>query len=316
MINLLSGTLRHPELAIDLGTSVTRVASRSGGLQVQSTHAAGKPPIRGGVVLDPDAAVKLLSPMLSSSRWFGTPRPKVVVCTPSNVTEQERERVADCVIRAGAGSVTMVPEPVAAAVGAGIDIGSGRANFIVDMGEAVTECAVIQKGRIVRSHAVWLGCGDLRRRLRQCAKQAANLEVNEIEAERLLRSIAFQTPMPGKAGCVGLRRGRVCEQKLARKAMHEALRPMLSGIVRTVTMLLRELPPGMAIEVIEDGIFLTGGGALLHGVREHFAVETKVDVHVVQDPLGAVVKGARAMLPFVDSTTGWTRSSRDRRLRH
>jgi rod shape-determining protein MreB len=262
------------------------------------------------VVVDPEAAVELLSPLLSGSRWFGASRPKVVVCTPSNVTEQERERVAECVIRAGAASVTMVPEPVAAAVGAGIDIGSGRASFIVDIGDAVTECAVIQRGRVVRSYAVRLGCGDLRRRLRQCAKQAANLEVNETEAERLLRSVGFQSRLPGKTECVGLRRGRVCEQKLARKAMHEALRPMLSEILRTVTMLLRELPPAMAIEVIEDGIYLTGGGALLQGVREYFAYETRVDVHVVQDPLGAVVKGARAMLPFVDSTSGWSRSVR------
>lgn len=260
-------------------------------------------------MLDPDATVELLSPLLSQSRWFGTARPKVVVCTPSNVTEPEREQVADCVLRAGAGTVTMVPEPVAAAVGAGIDIGSGRASFIIDLGEAVTECAVIQRGKIFRSQAVWLGCGDLRRRLRQFAKQSANLEVNETEAERLLRSVGFQGPA-GKTECVGLRRGRICEQKLARKAMQEAMRPLLSGIVRTVKTLMHELPPTMVIEVIEDGIYLTGGGALIHGVREHFAQETRVDVHVVSDPLSAVVKGAHAMLPFVDSTSGWTRAAR------
>lgn len=309
MINLLAGTFRSPEIAIDLGTAVTRVATRSGSFKVQSTHASGRQAIRGGVVLDPDATVELLGPLLSQSRWFSGSRPKAVVCTPGNVSEQERQKVAECVLRAGARSVTMVPEPVAAAVGAGIDIGSGRANFIVDLGEAFTECAVIQRGKVFRSQAVQLGCCDLRRRLRRCVKQAANLEVNDREAERLLRSIGFQIPA-GKAECIGLRRGRVCEQRLARKAMHEAMRPLLSEISRTVKTLMHELPPSMMIEVIEDGIYLTGGGALLHGVREHFAEETRVDVHVVSDPLGSVVKGAHAMLPFVDSMDGWSRVSR------
>jgi rod shape-determining protein MreB len=299
MINLLAGTFRSSELAIDLGSSVTRVASRCGSLKVQPSHPAGRQTVRGGVVLDPEATVALLSPMVWESRRFGAARPRALACTPSHVSDDEREAVAECIRRAGASSVTLVPDPIAAAVGAGLNIGSGRTIFIVDMGEAVTDCAVIQGGRVVQSQAVRRGCGDLRRKLRQCARQAAHLEVDDQEAERLLRNMGFQATVPGKTECTGFRKGRVCEQRLARKAMFDAVRPMLGDILSGIKSLFRDLPVPMAIEVIEDGIYLTGGGALLHGVREHVAEGTKIDVHVVEDPLGAVVNGARAMLPFV-----------------
>jgi len=298
MINLLAGTFRSSELAIDLGSSVTRVASRCGSLKVQPSHPAGRQAIRGGVVLDPDATVALLSPMIWESRRFGAKRPRALACTPSHVSDDEREAVVECIRRAGASSVTLVPDPVAAAVGAGLDIGSGRTIFIVDIGEAVTDCAVIQRGRVVQSQAVHLGCSHLRRKLRQCARQSAHLEVDDTEAERLLRSLGFQATIAGKTECTGFRKGRVCEQRLARKAMYDAMRPMLGDILSGIKSLFRDLPVPMAIEVIEDGIHLTGGGALLPGVRDHVAAGTKIDVHLVENPLEAVVNGARAMLPY------------------
>jgi rod shape-determining protein MreB and related proteins len=126
------------------------------------------------------------------------------------------------------------------------------------------------------------------------------LELCDSEAERLLRLVGVQAPAPGKDICTGLRCGRVREERLPRRALYEALRPVVSEISDGISSLLRDLPPKLAIEVIEDGIFLSGGGALLRGLREHVAERTQIDVHVVADPLGAVVHGAAAMLPFLN----------------
>ncbi|MHA3770157.1 rod shape-determining protein [Verrucomicrobiota bacterium sgz303538] len=308
MINLLADTFRPPELVIDLGTAATRVAHRFGGMRVQPSICAGRRALGGGVVIDPEAAVELLRPMLSSTSRFGRTRPRVVACTPTDVTPYEREIVADCVTRAGAGSVTFVPEPVAAAVGAGIDIGSGRSTFLVDVGEGVTDCAVIQRGRVVQSLTVRVGCGDLRKRLKQSAKHIAHLELSDAEAERLLRSVGVHASARGKDSCIGLRCGRVREERLSRRALHEALRPVLSEMLDTISALLRDLPANIAVEVIEDGIFLSGGGALLQGIREHVTRDTHVDVNVVANPLGAVVDGALAMLPFLGNELRQKRS--------
>ncbi len=301
MINLLSDTFRAPELAIDLGTAATRVAHRSGLTHVQPSLFGGRRALAGGIVIDPEATIELLRPMLmDKNRRFGRVRPHAVACTPTDVTPQEREVIADCVTRAGAGSVTFVPEPVAAAVGAGIDIGSGRNTFLVDVGEGVTDCAIIQSGRVIQSLTVRVGCRDLRKRLKQCARKLAHLELSEAEAERLLRSSGVQASAPGKDSCTGLRCGRVREERIPRRALHDAMRPVLTEMLDTISALLRDLPPSVAVEVIEDGIFLSGGGALLQGIREHIAAGTRMDVHVVRDPLSSVVQGAVAMLPFLN----------------
>ncbi|RYD82663.1 MAG: hypothetical protein EOP84_09065 [Verrucomicrobiaceae bacterium] len=300
MINLLADTFRPPELAIDLGTAATRVAYRSGQMRVQPSLCAGRRALGGGIVIDPAATIELLRPMLwDKSHRFSRSRPRAVVCTPTDVTEPEREVISDCVTRAGAGSVMFVPEPVAAAVGAGIDIGSGRTTFMVDVGEGVTDCAVIQSGRVIQSRTLRIGCEDLRKRLKQCARKLAHLELSDTEAERLMRSTGIHASAPGKDSCTGIRYGRIREERLPRRLLHEALRPVLSQMLDTISTLLSDLTPTVAVEVIEDGIFLSGGGALLHGLREYVASGTRIDVHVVRDPLRSVVQGAVAMLPFL-----------------
>ena len=307
MINLLADTFRPPEVAIDLGTAAMRVAHRSGLMRVQPSLCAGRRALVGGVVVDPDATIELLGPMLRDKSRFGRTRPRAVACIATNATEQEREVMAECVRRAGAGSVTFVPEPVAAAVGAGIDIGSGRTIFLVDFGEGMTDCAVIQRGRVVESQTLRLGCADLRKRLKQCVRKLAHLELSDTEAERLLRSVGVQPPLPGKDLCTGLRSGRVREERLPRRALYEALRPVLSDLLDGISALLRDLPSALAVQVIEDGIFLSGGGALLKGFPEPVSRATSIDVHVVADPLGAVVQGAAAMMPFLKESGGMRR---------
>lgn len=299
MINMLADAFRSPELAIDFGSAATRVAGRCGATVVQHSVTPGRRTVNDSLVVDPDAAVKLLTPLIQGARRFHGGRTKAVVCAPSTVSSEHRAAVTDCVLRAGARSVTLVPEPVAAAIGAGIDVGSGRSTFIVDVGEGLTDCALIQKGRVVQSVALSVGCSDFRRRLRQCAKQIAHLELCDTEAERLLRRIGFEQYPFGKASCTGRRKGKIQEENLPKRALQEALRPALAEILYTISSLLHDLPSSTAVEVIEDGIFLSGGGALLNGFDEQVARETNVEVRVVADPLGSVIQGAQAMLPFM-----------------
>jgi rod shape-determining protein MreB len=255
--------------------------------------------VQDSLAVDQDATFELLAPMLHESRWFRGNRPRTIVCAPSTVSAEHRAEVTDCMLRAGAGSVTLVPEPVAAAIGAGIDVGNGRSTFIVDVGEGITDCALIQRGRVVQSVALSVGCSDFRRRLRQCAKQIAHLELCDSEAERLLRRIGFELYPFGKASCTGRRKGKIQEENLPKRALQEALRPALAEILQTIAALLHDLPSTTAVEVIEDGIFLSGGGALLSGFDEQVARVTNVEVRVVADPLGSVIYGAQAMLPFM-----------------
>lgn len=307
MINLLADTFRSPEVAIDLGTAAMRVAHRSGLMRVQPSLCEGRRALVGGKVVDPDATIELLKPMMWERNRFGRQRPRAVACIPTNATAEERELIADCITRAGAGSVTFVPESVAAAVGAGIDIGSGRSTFLVDFGEGMTDCAVIQRGKVIQARTLRLGCSDFRKRLKQCVRKLVHLELTDVEAERLLRLVGVQTPARGKDLCTGLRSGRVREERIPRRALYEAFRPVLNELLEAISSLLHDLPPALVIEVIEDGIFLSGGGALLHGIREHVAHATQVDVHLVPDPLGAVVHGAAAMLPFLNERCGLPR---------
>src|SRR6478752_5806274 len=118
MINMLADAFRSPELAIDFGSAATRVAGRCGATVVQQSVTPGRRTTHDSILVDPEATVELLAPMLQESRWFHANRTRTIVCTPSKTTAEHREALTECLRRAGASSVTLVPEPVAAAIGA------------------------------------------------------------------------------------------------------------------------------------------------------------------------------------------------------
>ncbi|HSI10940.1 MAG TPA: rod shape-determining protein [Chthoniobacter sp.] len=295
--------LGSPDLAIDLGTATTRVAGGSGGICLRPSTSQNVRALNRGVIVNARAATEVLRPMMQKRRRSTLARIRVLACAPTDVTPLERNSVRACILEAGASSVIVVPEPLAAAVGSGIDIGCKYAKFLVDFGDGVTDCAVIRDGRIVTSLAERVGCSDLRQSVQKFVRGSAGMEISEIEAERVLRKVGLTKE--GEEFYRGILGGRFTEIPISNAALHAELQPTLRRMLAPVKALLREIPASIGAEVIEDGIFLTGGGALLPGMRDAVAVESAIDTRIVADPLGAVIRGATTMLPFAATLNLW-----------
>lgn len=298
----LHTSYRDPDIAIDLGTALTRIASGSLSQTVVPSKVGGRPVLRSGTIANADDAVELLRPLLLRVRKFGVLRPHAVACAPSDATGEELETLRECVMKAGAATVVIVPEILAAAIGGGMDVSSHYAGMIVDIGEGITECAVIRAGKIIEKHTRRVGCFDLRRHVLQAVSSMTKLHVPDAEAERLLR----ETGIAGKQGALrifftgcsghGARHGTV---SVAGERIHEEIEPVIASITGVVTSLLDALSPDVGCQIIDSGICLSGGGALLRGMGRHLERLTGIPVTSPSNPLDAVVAGARDMLPVM-----------------
>ena len=157
MFCLVPSVLRALDLAVDLGTAVTRVAPSEQSLSEQPSKALSKSALGHGVIVSRQATVEILRPMLSTWRRAPFTKLRALACAPSDVSHEERQSIAECVRIAGASSVAIVPEPLAAAVGAGIDIASNHVKFLVDIGGGVTDCALLYRGQVATSFAARIG---------------------------------------------------------------------------------------------------------------------------------------------------------------
>jgi len=301
----------NSDVAMDIGTATIRVASHRRGVCRQPSVFRGLQALRRGVIVDMDATTELLRPLMQTRRRVGLPRPRVLACAPTDVTSLERHSIQTCILEAGAASVVVLPEPLAAAVGSGIDIGCKYAKFIVDFGEGVTDCAIIRQGRIVASLAERVGCSDLRRAVQATVAKWSGDEVSEAEADRLMREIGL-----GRLGkevfCWDIA-GRPIAEPLSMSTFHEELRPVIDRLLAPIKGLLRDIPASIGAEVIEDGIFLTGGGALLPGMCAAVAEASAIVARTVAEPLNAVIDGAQVMLPLAGRLNLWKTRGRHRR---
>lgn len=309
MVRLLNRTFWCPDLAVDLGTATIRVASGIHGVCQHESRTANRKALRSGVIVDRDVTADLLSPLLYRAKKFGILKPRVVACAPSDVDKDEREAVRESVAKAGAASVVVVPEPLAAAIGAGVDVADSNARLLLDIGEGVTDCAVITSGKLVESLAVRVGCGELRRRVQREVFWNWGVRLSEEEAERIIRLVGAETFSPATpeveiADSVsdGMNRSGM---KVPVGIIRTMIEPTVRTILAAAAMLLRDIPPSLGCQIIHNGICLAGGGALLPGMRERVEKETGIATFVPPNPLHAVVRGARAMLPVVSMLNQW-----------
>lgn len=265
------------KVAIDLGTFRIRTASGTNVPQEFSSSVAR----HDGAVVNLAELVLSLKPLLQKAGFFSIAKPYVLVCAPSDATLDYREILLEAMLEAGAASVVVTPEPLAAAIGAGLDVSSQYSQMVIDMGEGLTDCAVLQAGRIVTSSTLKIGCAALRRNI------AADCDCGLTEAELLLRAIGLQFGDHCPAGYI--------------KSVKSAILPAFAMITR----FLQDLPVVIGAEVIENGVMLTGGGALLPGIDEHLGRLTNIKFTVSDQPLTAVVRGAQSMLPVVDTLKQW-----------
>jgi len=313
------------DMAVDLGTANTLVYVRGRGVLVdepsvvalnQSTgevlavgHEAKRMlgrtpddivalrPLRDGVIADFEATEQMLRHFIQQvhkRRYFAKPR--MVICVPSGITAVEIRAVKEAGYQAGARKVYIVEEPMAAAIGAGLPVHLPTGNMVVDVGGGTTEVAVISLGGIVTSLSIQTAGDDLDNAIVAWMKKEHALLLGERTAEEVKTTLGSAFPSPtdpeaeirGRDMVSGLPRTVTVTSSEIRKALEEPLHDIVDAVRAT----LDQTPPELAGDIMDRGIVLTGGGALLHGLDERLRHETGMPVHVADQPLTSVAMGA------------------------
>jgi rod shape-determining protein MreB len=262
-------------------------------------------PMRDGVIADYLITEAMLRYFISRVVGrFALVRPEVMICVPVGVTGVEQRAVRDAAEAAGARRpAQLIPEPLAAAIGAEIPVGSPRGHMIVDIGGGRTEAAVISMFGIVASESVRIAGDRLDDSIAQYVKRRHNLVIGERTAEEVKIAIGAALPdeeltaaVRGRDQITGLPR----TVTLRSSEVTQAIQEHLGAIVQTVRRVLERTPPELASDVIDRGIVLTGGGALLRHLDDLLMHETGVPVHIAEDPLLCVARGAGAALDYAE----------------
>jgi rod shape-determining protein MreB len=258
-------------------------------------------PLRHGVIADYNAAEKMLYTFIRKARPRRPGRPRVVISVPSGVTQVERRAVHESATQAGAGIAYLVSEPTAAAIGAGLPISEPGANMVVDIGGGTTEVAVISLSGIVRCSSLRIAGDDMNDAIIHHVRKGHNLLIGERRAEELKITLGSACPRQADTDTVAVK-GRDLSTGLPRTIhatgaeIRDALRDPIAAIVQAVRSCLEHTPPELAADIVDKGIVLTGGGALLPGLDHLLQAETHLPVRVDGDPLSCVVRGAGRML--------------------
>ena len=288
---LHSGHWRQ-HVALDVGTATTRLAVGMSQSMEQPSILGSKRALRDGVVVDGKIVAQILQPLFERTRRWGVFKPCVLTCAPSDARLEERQLLIDSIMTAGAASVAVIPEPLAAAIGAGIDISSPYARMIIDIGEGVSDCAVVRSSKISAACAIRSGCDRMHHAIVTTAHQYGYADMSDSHADMLLRTC-------------GLVRSA---DHVGSSLVAVALQPVLAEIAANIVAFLRDLPHELGCEIIENGICLTGGGALIPGVRQYFEQRTGISVTIAGNPRDAVIDGARIILPAILSLNQWEQS--------
>jgi rod shape-determining protein MreB and related proteins len=322
---------RVADLAIDLGTANTLVFQEGGGIVFnQPTVVAietptgavlalggeawemiGRTPakivairpLRRGAITDYEVTEQMIRLILKRMGVGRFSRPKVLICVPSAITEVERRAVRDATTTAGARDVFLVEEPMAAAIGAGLPIHEPLGNLIVDVGGGTTEVAMLSMGGIISQRSIRVGGFDMDDSVQLYVRRQYGIAIGERTAERV--KIATGSAYPSAEATSAQIQGREIATGMPRAAelsqeeIREALAESVNAIVQSTRDTLSESDPELGHDVLERGIFLTGGGALLHGLDMRISQECEVPVHLTDQPLETVVLGAGRCLELL-----------------
>ncbi len=264
-------------------------------------------PLRDGVISDFDVTEQMLHYFIDKVHHrmlLRVPRPRVVVGIPSGVTEVEKRAVYDATISAGAREAYLIEEPMAAAIGASLPVAEALGSMIVDIGGGTTEVAVTSLGGIVVARSIRVAGDEMNEDIINYAKQKYNLLIGEQMAERVKIEAGSAYPLDpeitvelrGRNLVSGLPEGI----EVSSVEMREALRNSVSTIIDTVRQAIDETPPELIADLMEHGIALAGGGALLKGLDQRLSEETKMRVYVAEDSLSCVARGSGMVLENFD----------------
>lgn len=328
VINYFIGKISN-DLAVDLGTANTLVYVRGKGIVLSepsvvavnkdSNHvlAVGKEakemlgrtpgniialrPMKDGVIANFDLTEAMLEYFIRRVHNRNTlVRPRIVIGVPSGITQVEKRAVRDSAEQAGAREVYLIDEPMAAAIGAGLPIEEPSGNMIVDIGGGTTEVAVISLSGIVYSQSVRVGGDEMDEAIVSFIKRKYNLLIGERTAEAIKEEIGSAYPMDEKKSMEVKGRDLIGGIPKTISINDEEIRSSLSepiyAIVDTVRIALERTPPELAADIVDRGITLAGGGALLSGLDVLLREETRLPIHIADDPLSAVVLGTGEVL--------------------
>ncbi|UCC78202.1 MAG: rod shape-determining protein [Anaerolineales bacterium] len=277
-------------------------------------------PLRDGVISDFDVTERMLHYFINKAHEhtrMPLPRPRVVVGIPSGVTEVEKRAVHDACRSAGAREAYLIEEPMAAAIGAGLPVAESVGSMIIDVGGGTTEVAVIALGGIVANRSIRIAGDEMDEEIIQYARQKYNLLIGERMAERVKIAIGSACPLPEEKTMTiygrNLITGLPQAVEVSSVEIREALQGSINTIVATVKETIDETPPELVADLIERGIAMAGGASQLQGLAERLTQETKMHVHVADDPVTCVVRGAGAVLEQLDTLHKVLVSSQRRR---
>ncbi|RMG65516.1 MAG: rod shape-determining protein [Calditrichaeota bacterium] len=257
-------------------------------------------PLKDGVIADFEATEVMIKEFIKKARVNRISLGKVVVCVPSGVTEVEKRAVRDSAERAGAREVYLVAEAMASAIGIGLEIDKPVGNMIVDIGGGTTEIAVISLGGIVLHTSIRIGGDEMNEAIVQYFKRNYNLLIGEKTAEILKCEIGSAMPLEEEISTMV--KGRDLVDGIPKTVevnsmeIREALNDPVNTIVETVRLTLEHTPPELASDILDRGILLTGGGALLRRLDDRIMQETRLPVNVADDPMTCVVRGTGRIL--------------------
>jgi rod shape-determining protein MreB len=261
-------------------------------------------PLRAGTMTEFDITQAMLEVVVRRSSLGRFPKPRVLVCVPSLASEVEKRAIEEAVRSAGGRGVTLVEEPLAAAIGAGLPIHEPIGNLIVDIGGGRSEMAVVSMGGVVSGCSVTTGGFDLDAAIAEHVRTEYGVNIGEKSAEELKVAIGSAFPAPGTRAAIVIGRelatGNTVEVKLTEDEIRQAMSEPIGAIVAAARRALSEAPPELTHDVLETGMFLTGGGSLLRGLDMLMAQECEVPVHMVEDPLHTVIEGAGYMLEHLE----------------
>jgi rod shape-determining protein MreB and related proteins len=320
-------------LAIDLGTANTLVYVRGRGIQLRQptvmaldestgeilalgddayamigrtpSHIVSVRPLRGGAISDFETTSRMIRMLIHRACRGRVSKPRVIVCVPSAITQVERKAVRDATLAAGARVAYLIEEPMAAALGVGLPLHEPSGNLIVDVGGGTTEVACISLGGTVASKSLRVAGFDFDAAIMHYLRREYAITIGERTAESVKIAIGSAVPVPGEQDKFEVR-GRELATGLPKTValgageVREALEEPVSQVVQAVLDTLSESPPELANDVIDKGIFLTGGSGMLRGLAERIAQAAEVSVHRVDTPLESVALGAGRVIESFD----------------
>jgi len=257
-------------------------------------------PIADGAIANFEITEGMIRAFIRKVSMSWQPARRVVVSVPSGLTEVEKRAVRDSCEHAGAKEVHLIAEPMASAIGVGLDVQESLGNMIVDIGGGTTEIAVIALAGIVKDNSFRVAGDELTQAVLEYFKNEHNILIGERTAESIKCEVGSAVPMPEEMEIEvkgrDLLNGVPKMIQVSSADIREALSRPINAIVKEVLNLLEVTPPELSADIYDRGIMLTGGGALLKGLDEKLRIETQLPVHVADEPLLAVVKGVGKVL--------------------